>query len=217
MWSANVTPECLRQQLSCALDEAPEAVRARRLSAVPGRRPDRLEGERNGKETRFASVLLALVPDAAGNWSAVFMERTPHEGVHGGQISIPGGEVEPSDPTRLETARREFWEEMGVSVPESAVVGRLTPLYIPPSGFEVEAFVAVLDAEPSWQPDAREVAAILSLRLAPMPKLEAVRVEAGGGRMVVPGYPCQGRSIWGATAIFVTELLEVVQWAAGTE
>jgi 8-oxo-dGTP pyrophosphatase MutT (NUDIX family) len=213
MFPCSTDPQTLRIHLREVFAAAPEAVRMERLAAVPGRRPDRLEGERSGRRTRFAAVLLALVPDAATDaWHAVLMERTPHEGVHGGQISIPGGEVEPSDSSRWMTAQREFEEEMGVRVRESDVVGQLTRLYIPPSGFEVEAFVAVLDEEPVWHPDRKEVAAVLRWVLHPEPELMAMRE----GAMRVPGYPCEGRVIWGATAILLTELLAVMRWGRGT-
>ncbi len=213
MLHSSTDPRALRAHLRHVFAAVPEAVRAERLAAVPGRRPNRLEGERSGRRTRFAAVLLVLVPDAAtGVWHGVLMERTPHEGVHGGQISIPGGEVEPSDPSRWATAQREFEEEMGVRVREGDVVGQLTRLYIPPSGFEVEAFVAVLEEEPVWRPDPEEVAAVLRWPLHPEPELEAMRA----GAMRVPGYPCEGRVIWGATAILLTELLAVVRWGRGT-
>lgn len=210
-------PIDVRAHLREVFTTVPDAVRAQRLAAVPGRRPDRLAGERSGRRTRFAAVLLALVPDAAtGEWHAVLMERTPYEGVHGGQISIPGGEVEPSDPSRWATAQREFEEEMGVRVNEQDVVGQLTTLYIPPSGFEVDAFVAVLAEEPEWMPDEKEVAAVLRWSLHPEPVLTSQRIAMPRGAMHVPGYACEGRWIWGATAILLTELLAVVRWGRGT-
>lgn len=188
---------------------APDVVRQRRYAAAPGNRPTRSSG---AQPVRQAAVLLALVPGAA-HWSAVLMERTPYPGVHGGQISIPGGEVEPGDPDRLATALREFEEEMGVAIPRDQVLGQLTPLFIPPSGFEVEAFVVVLPREPVWSPDSREVAAVLRLPVVPRPQLQRMPVVVGAARMQVPAYPCAGRAVWGATAILITELLEAVDWA----
>ncbi len=189
----------------------PAVVREGRYQAAPGGRSSRLQAEASGQSIRYAAVLLALVP-AAGGWSAVLMERTPHPGVHGGQISFPGGEVEPEDADRLATALREFEEEMGVAVPRSAVLGHLTPLFIPPSGFDVEAFVAVLPEAPRWHPDAREVAAVLHLPLYPRPALQPAAVQAGAVRLRVPSYACEGRTVWGATAILLTELLELMDW-----
>lgn len=201
------TAEGVRRMLRAAFAEAPEDIRLSRYAASPGRRPVRLEG---AGRVRFAAVLLVVVPDP---WSAILMERTPHPGVHGGQISIPGGEVEPTDASRLDTALREFREEMGVAVPRDSVVGQLTSLFIPPSGFEVEAFVAVLDAVPDWAPDPREVAAVLRWRLHPAPRLE-LRAAGPSGR--VPAFECEGRLVWGATAILLSEFLAVMRWGMGT-
>lgn len=201
------TAEGVHRMLRAAFAEAPEDIRLSRYAASPGRRPVRLEG---AGRVRFAAVLLVVVPDP---WSAILMERTPHPGVHGGQISIPGGEVEPTDASRLDTALREFREEMGVAVPRHSVVGQLTSLFIPPSGFEVEAFVAVLDAVPDWAPDPREVAAVLRWRLHPAPRLE-LRAVGPSGR--VPAFECEGRLVWGATAILLTEFLAVMRWGMGT-
>ena len=201
------TAEGVRRMLRAALAEAPEDIRSSRYAASPGRRPFRGDG---AGRVRFAAVLLVIVPDP---WSAILMERTPHHGVHGGQISIPGGEVEPTDDSRLDTALREFREEMGVAVPRDGVVGQLTSLYIPPSRFEVEAFVAVLDAVPDWEPDPREVAAVLRWRLHPAPQLEQRAVGSAGQ---VPAFECEGRAVWGATAILLAEFLAVMRWGMGT-
>lgn len=205
---ADFTPNQMERLLRHALT-APDGVRDRRYSAAPGNRPKRGATE---DSIRHAAVLLALVPSEA-HWSVVLMERTPYPGVHGGQISIPGGEVEPQDPDRLATALREFEEEMGVAVSRNQVLGQLTPLFIPPSGFEVNAFVVALAQEPDWFPDSREVAAVLRMPVVPRPQLQPMPVAVGNGRMKVPGYPCEGRVVWGATAILITELLEAMDWA----
>lgn len=204
-------PESFKQQVLKAM-EAPAKVRASRMAAAPGPRPVRTEG---GRPLRLASVLLVCVPHQ-GDWTGVLMERTPYRGVHSGEVSIPGGEVESGDASRLDTALREFEEEMGVAVPASAVVGRLTPLFIPPSGFEVEAFVAVLDKCPKWTPDPLEVAAVLHLPLSPRPPITPQPVKKDNVTLRVPGYGCEGRVVWGATAILLTELFAALEWAERT-
>lgn len=206
--------EEVRKRLALWLSEANEEIRSNRLLAVPGNRPSRAAVERTGKKTRFASVLLALVPGQAGSWEVILMERTPYDGVHGGQVSLPGGEVESSDDSRLHTALREFEEEMGAQVHDSNVVGELTRLYIPPSGFEVEAFVAILDSEPIWRVDPTEVHAVLHLPVDPLPSLQRHLVEISGARVSVPAYACEGRTVWGATAILLTEFFAVLAWGS---
>lgn len=214
MWSSASSSRDVRDGLRVWFSEASDEVRSARLLAVPGKRPSMEAGERNGKKTRFASVLMVLVPGQSGEWEVILMERTPYEGVHGGQVSLPGGEVESFDASRLHTALREFEEEMGVTVHASNVVGELTPLYIPPSGFEVEAFVAVLDEEPIWRVDRTEVEAVLHLPIRPLPTLKTRRVEMHGAQTLVPAFECEGRTVWGATAILLAEFFAVLAWGS---
>jgi 8-oxo-dGTP pyrophosphatase MutT (NUDIX family) len=205
------------QWVSRALTEAPATIQDERFKAIPGRRPSREESELLGRTTRFASVLLTLYPRPVdGCWCLALMQRTQHEGVHSGQVSIPGGEVEAQDLDRLHTAIREFTEELGFPVDRDDILGKLSTIFIPPSGFEVEAYVAVLEAKPHWIPDSREVAAVLELELNPPPALVTRKVRVGAGTMEVPAYLCEGCIVWGATAILLTELFAVLEWAGRT-
>lgn len=180
---------------------------------MPFRRASRAEHEAAGELVREAAVLWLMFPDASGDWRGVLMERTPYDGVHGGQISMPGGEREPHDMDFQATALREFGEEMGAVVAAEAVIGRLHGLYIPPSRFAVEPFVAVAPHEPIWRPDETEVAAVLRPSLAALAHSEAlaarrVRVSAGLTHEM-PAYDVEGRAVWGATALMLTEFAAV--------
>jgi hypothetical protein len=110
---------------------------------------------------------------------------------------------------------REFAEELGVALDRSAVVGALTPLYIPPSRFYVEAAVAVLEEAPRWAPDPEEVARVLACpceALVQPGALQPVAVTVGGGmRAPMPAYRVDGEVVWGATAVLLAEFSEI--WA----
>jgi 8-oxo-dGTP pyrophosphatase MutT (NUDIX family) len=190
-----------------------ESLLALREAAMPFQRASRSEHEAAGLQVREAAVLWLLFPDAVGAWRGVLMERTPYEGVHGGQISMPGGEREPHDEDFQATALREFAEEMGAEIAAGSVIGRLHPLYIPPSRFAVEPFVAVAPAEPAWAPDATEVAAVLrpSLRALCVPgALSPRRVQVTRQTVhEMPSYDVEGRVVWGATALMLTEFTAV--------
>jgi 8-oxo-dGTP pyrophosphatase MutT (NUDIX family) len=184
-----------------------------RARAVPdGRWPlrDRMrEAEEAGVRVRHASVLLALYRRAGdGEWCAALMERPPYDGVHGGQIAIPGGEREMADSDDLATALREFEEEMGVSVSRAQVVGGLSEVYVPPSQFLVRPFIAVLPAEPEWRPDPAEVASILTV---PLHELGGTGLTDHGitgrdGRQItVPAFHIERHKVWGATATILAE------------
>ena len=178
--------------------------------AMPFERPSRVQAEAEGIHVRVASVLIVIFP-LGGQWHLALMQRTAYDGVHSGQVSVPGGEVEATDADLLQTALREFEEEMGVKISESAVIGRLSERYIPPSHFAVTPFVACISAMPEWNVDSNEVAAVLMTSveedlcrdgaLQPTPI-----VVSSGVRVPFPAYDVQGQVVWGATALILTEL-----------
>lgn len=175
---------------------------------MPFDRPTPEAAKAKGVNLRYAAVALPVFP-VAGRWHVALMQRTEYPGVHSGQVSIPGGEVEPEDANRLDTAMREFEEEMGVDLRKSEVVEGLSERFIPPSRFVVTAFVACLDQEPHWQVDPKEVAAVLTVPVDALLAPDALRphpIEVKPGINVsLPAYAWEGAIIWGATAIMLTE------------
>ena len=85
-------------------------------------------------EARKASVVWLMYPSEDG-WEGVLIVRSPYDGVHSGQVALPGGERDECDTSDLDTAIRECEEEIGVLVKREQIVGVLSPLYIPPSKF----------------------------------------------------------------------------------
>ena len=137
------------------------------------------------------------------------MRRTLDGSPHSGQLAFPGGAEEPEDEGDLQrTALREFEEEVGVSLSSAQTLGPLSSLYIPPSDFLVQPFVAWSSGRLRFQIQEEEVAEVLTLPLFQFPKgpwpLQEVSVR--GGRMRVPGWPCGGQILWGATAMMLAEL-----------
>jgi len=156
---------------------------------------------------RQASVLVLLYPGPDG-LAFPLVQRAQHPlDVHSGQISLPGGSREAGE-TPLETALREACEEVGVCGAVT-VLGALTPLYIPPSDFEVQPFVGWLPAHPVWHPDPAEVVEVVECALDWLLD-DARKVEedwtVGGLPLHVPWYGVEGRRVWGATAIILGEL-----------
>jgi len=189
--------------------QAHGTVYSKRTDAcMPFDRPTPEAAMARGVALRHAAVALPVFP-VAGRWHVALMKRTEYPGVHSGQVSIPGGEVEPEDVNRLDTAMREFEEEMGVDLRESEVVEGLSERFIPPSRFVVTAFVACLDHEPCWQVDPKEVAAVLTVPVDVLIAPGALRphpIEVQPGITVsLPAYEWEGAIIWGATAIMLTE------------
>lgn len=182
-----------------------DAEAAQRLMA-PRPRALRRSQERAGLP-RLASVLVLLYP-LGGELALVLVRRAAHpQDVHSGQIGLPGGAREPGE-TALETALREAREELGLRAPVD-VLGQLTPLYIPPSDFEVTPVVGSVAQRPLWQPDVAEVVEVIECPLAwLLDDTRKVTEEwpVGPSSMIVPWYNIAGHKVWGATAIILSEL-----------
>lgn len=175
--------------------------------AVEGAPPPRLGG---------VLVLLYCVDDQP---HLVLIKRPTYEGVHSGQVALPGGAHEP--PETLEaTALREAHEEIGVRPEEVEIIGRLTPLFVVPSNFEVHPFVGRYTGpeRPVFVPDAREVAAVveapLRMLLDPATRVEESMELRGGLRMRVPCFRVGAFSIWGATAMMLSEFIQRLAYVA---
>ncbi|MFN3595736.1 MAG: NUDIX hydrolase [Rubricoccaceae bacterium] len=169
---------------------------------------------------RPAATLVLLFPGAAGaGTSLVLTLRQPTLRAHSGQVALPGGRLDPGE-TPEDAARREAWEEVGVAPGAPRVLGRLTPLYIPPSGYSVWPVVATVAARPAFRVQADEVAALIEVPLAELLAPEARRSGprrlAAGAPAEVPFFALGGHEVWGATAMMLAEFCAVVTEACRT-
>lgn len=178
------------------------------LALAPAYRQDPRTASVTDKPCREASVLVLLFP--LGEQPAlVLTARRPDLEHHAGQISFPGGRREPGE-NLVETALREAHEEVGLPHRDVQVLGRLTPLYIPPSNFCVHPFVGAVSHAPSFQPEDAEVALILCTQLRHLLDPGTLRQEPWmlrGQRVIVPFYDVDGYKVWGATAMMLSEFL----------
>jgi 8-oxo-dGTP pyrophosphatase MutT (NUDIX family) len=166
---------------------------------------------------RDAAALLLVYP-IDGDPHVPLTVRAPDLRQHTGQVSLPGGRVDRGE--SIETAAlREATEEIAVDASSVRVVGQLTPLHIPVSGFLLHPVVAVSEHRPRFQRAEREVARIIEAPLALLSDPAIVRQERwqrerdGATTPVdVPFYAIEGEKVWGATAMVLAEFLAV--WRA---
>jgi len=164
---------------------------------------------------RDAAGLLLLFPEHE-RAHIVLTVRADTLGRHGGQVSLPGGGVEPGE-TFEEAALREAHEEIALAGDGVRVLGALTPLDIPVSGFRLHPIVAAIDARPVLTAADGEVAAIVELDLDELAHGSAFAEmgrERDGQTLVVPGFHVAGVEIWGATAMVLAEFLMLLGWAS---
>ena len=133
---------------------------------------------------------------------------------HGGQVSMPGGGVEPGE-TLEEAALREAHEEVGLATDRVELIGPLSPIDIPVSGFRLHPIVAAAVERPALHPADAEVARILEVDVAALFDASAIAWRAmtrDGTTRQVPCLAAAGVEIWGATAMVLAEFLTLLGW-----
>ncbi|CAG5078231.1 NUDIX hydrolase [Parvicella tangerina] len=171
------------------------------------------------KDCRRAATLMLLYPKN-DEWFFALMLRPDYDGVHGGQVSFPGGKIEQGE-TPEEAALRECEEEIGVDQNRINLLGKLTDVYIPPSNILVNPFVGFIDYEPVFYPDATEVERIIEVPLADVFKEDLVKqkkIKVGRYSdkpftIEVPYFEFCYETVWGATALMISEFREMLKKA----
>lgn len=168
-----------------------------------------------GKNVQVAAVLILLYPDK-GSIYTVFIQRPEYNGVHGGQISFPGGRKEPSDENIIQTATREAKEEIGVDPGKISVIGTLNPLFIPVSNMLVTPVVGWTEKKPVFNNQPEEVVFLFEADIKELLDPSIVKtkpVEIGGEMVEIKYFDYEGNVIWGATAMILHELLTIIKRA----
>lgn len=199
----------LRRLLQQALsEELPKSEGQASMAPRPrtGWKPDVLP-----EECRDAAALLLLYPK--DNESHVVLTiRTQQLPTHQGQVSLPGGGVHRGE-SLVDAALREAQEEVGVDPEKLHVLGMLSPLHIPVSGFILHTVVAVSAKRLFVRPQAGEVERILEVPLMALCGTERIRVETWmheGHAYRVPFFWVEHAKVWGATAMVLSEFLHLI-------
>jgi 8-oxo-dGTP pyrophosphatase MutT (NUDIX family) len=154
-----------------------------------------------------AAVLIPVV--AAAEPMLLFTRRTETLARHSGQVSFPGGRIEPGDASVAAAALRETAEETGIAPGQVTVAGYLSR-YRTGTGFDIQPVVGVLDPGFILTPDPAEVAAVFEVPLAffadPANRVRASREWNGRVRSFYT-FTHDGHEIWGATAAIIVDLV----------
>jgi len=161
---------------------------------------------------RNAAVMILIFP-YPNQLHTVFIKRNEYPGPHSAQISFPGGIFELNDENLRTTALRETIEETGIKK-EIEVLGSLTPLFIPVSNFCVTPFIGWVNKKPEFDPDPSEVQYLIEVPIAKIFDKRIKHAEIIKGHEIefmAPYYKLNNEKIWGATAMMLSEFIEVAE------
>ena len=160
-------------------------------------------------DARRGAVLMLLYPHQ-NQLHLPLIVRPTYDGVHSGQVALPGGGREPGDADLVATALREAHEEVGILPGNVSVLGALSPLYVFASNYLIQPVVGWATTQPDFRRDPHEVAALVKAPLAELLDERSYRRERWhlrGREADVPFFAVQGQTVWGATAMMLSELL----------
>ena len=165
-----------------------------------------------GMRMRHAASLLLLAPYRQSA-AIVLTVRATGLDRHSGQVSMPGGVIE-ADETPEGAAVREAHEEIGLESAHVRVIGALTPIDIPVSGFRLHPIVGAVAIMPPLTPVPREVARVLTVPLDDLRDHSRIvwrTVRQNDRELEFPFLPFEGVEIWGATAMVLAEFLALLE------
>ncbi len=170
------------------------------------------------KHAAKAGVMALFYPNKNNDTCVALILRNTYKGVHSAQVGFPGGKLEQQDNNDLlQTALRETEEEIGIPKTDIKVIKTLTPLYIPPSNFMVYPYMGYLEKTPRFQKEEAEVQDVIEVTLSAFlnPKnLITTKVATSYNVEVnVPAFMLNGHVVWGATAMMLSEIKELLKQA----
>ncbi len=209
-WATNIADALAHAERPIPYDE-------RLLPRNPdGSTRPRVAGPRPGAPApRRAATLLAIYPDSEGDLVIPLTVRRHDMTSHAGEVSLPGGRIDPADADEVAAALREAWEEVGIEPDQVQVAGSLDEVWIPVTNFVLRPVVGTLEHRPALVPHDAEVASIVELPVTALydPTIvgdEEFTSSRGGWRVRAGAYRYGGVRVWGATAITLGMLARVL-------
>jgi 8-oxo-dGTP pyrophosphatase MutT (NUDIX family) len=161
---------------------------------------------------RKAAVLIPILQEM-GEPHFLLTERTHQVETHKGQISFPGGVMEPSDQSLLQTALRETEEEIGLHRNKVRILGEFDD-YLSITNLVVTPFAGWIDWPDNLKLNPAEVTEILLVPFSTFRDENLTRIEKrkrAEGEETLYFYDFQGKVIWGLTARIIRDFLAAIQ------
>ena len=194
----------------------PLPAEASQFKMAPSIRIEQLKKYKSAmKQAKQSAVLALFYPDLERQTKFALILRRAYNGVHSSQVSFPGGKVEDSDIDLEFTALRETHEEIGVDPSNVTVLKGLTQVYIPPSNFVVQPFLGFTNNTPSFELQEDEVADLIEVPIPDLINEENVVNKTVSTsynyNMKVPAFMLNGHIVWGATAMMLSEVKDLLK------
>jgi 8-oxo-dGTP pyrophosphatase MutT (NUDIX family) len=165
------------------------------------------------EHTREGGVLILLYPEANQLHIPFILRPSTEKGVHSGQVAFPGGKKEETDKSLIYTALREAEEEVHLDTSQIKVIGQLSPLFVFASNFMVYPTLAYMEKPPILKPNPDEVAEIFSANIEHLKAPQTIKktlIQTPQYTFETPYFDVNGKIVWGATAMMLSELLEIL-------
>ncbi|KXX69998.1 CoA pyrophosphatase [Flammeovirga sp. SJP92] len=200
-----------------------DKLRQRLSEPKPGRDAhDRMSSLKRQDETPFEipttarkAAVLILLKEEEDSLIFPLIQRPSYDGVHSGQMAFPGGKYDDTDEDLIETALRECYEEIGVCVERSKVLGTLSDIYIPPSNMHVVPVVANYSDVFQYNIDEYEVDKVVETSISHLQDANNYKEHIvdldNGVKFKTPAFDVYGHTVWGATAMMLSELLMIIE------
>ena len=164
-----------------------------------------------------AGVMSLFYPTETLETRLILILRKTYKGVHSAQVGFPGGKLEAIDNSLQDAALRETEEEVGVSRNTISVLKELTEIYIPPSNFFVQPFLGITTEPPKFVAEEKEVEALIEVTLHDFMNDENIITQtlstSYATSISVPAFNLNGYIVWGATAMMLNEVREMLKKA----
>lgn len=159
---------------------------------------------------RHSAVMVILTN--SDNPEILFTLRSNKLRKHKGQISFPGGMIEKGESAQ-DAALRETFEEIGIESYKIKIIGRLSPLFVPPSNYLIHPFIGVIDSKPELILSEEEVEECFNIPLSYFADSNSVNTK----RDILEGYDVdlpywdvgKRTNLWGATSMILHELIDI--------